>query len=194
VKNIGTRFGPSRPKWFGLGAARDGDKVYRRIKVMDRRCGHQTAHGTPCRVKLTGNQEACWIHRGPQCSVCLNPMSHQANRTLPCGHTFHSRCVDRWKRSCHGDPTCPMCRDPFDVPSYRCRLIIERVSDNHRVVTDFETTNVSSITDGFGLDFQSLVPANGRFYTDIHFDIDPGEVLNEILNELGLPTGHFDSN
>lgn len=87
-----------------------------------------------------------------------------------------------------------MCREPFDVPSYRCRLIIERLSDNQRVVTDFETTNVASITDGFGLDFQSLVPANGRFYTDIHFDIDPGEALNEILTELGLPAGHFGSN
>jgi hypothetical protein len=56
-------------------------------------------------------------------------------------------------------------------------------------VTDFETQNVSSIVEGFGLDFRALVsPNHGRFYTDIHFDIDPTEVLEDVLRSLGLPT------
>lgn len=159
------------------------------------RCGAQTAHGTPCRSKVPVGEERCWIHKGPQCSVCFGPMAHnQANRTLPCGHTFHSRCVDRWKRSCPTDPTCPMCREPFDLPTYRCRLIIERVIDNQRATSDFETRNVHEIIEGFGLDFRALVPAGaGRLYTDIRFDIEPTEALEEILRELGLPEGphHF---
>lgn len=156
------------------------------------RCGAQTAHGTPCRSKVPGGEERCWIHKGPQCSVCLGPMAHQANRTLPCGHVFHSRCVDRWKRSCPTDPTCPMCREPFDLPTYRCRLIIERVSDNQRAVSNFDTLNIQEITEGFGLDFRALVPAgSGRMYTDIHFDVEPTEALEEILRELGLPEGPF---
>jgi hypothetical protein len=155
------------------------------------RCGAQTAHGTPCRSKVFGGQDRCWIHKGPQCSVCLGAMAvQQANRTLPCGHEFHSRCVDRWKRSCPTDPTCPMCREPFDLPTYRCRLIIERVSDNQRAVSNFETPNVQEIVEGFGVDFRALVPAGaGRLYTDIHFDIEPTEALEEILRELGLPEG-----
>jgi hypothetical protein len=45
-----------------------------------------------------------------------------------------------------------------------------------------------SIVEGFGLDFRTLVPGNaGRFYTDIHFDIEPTETLEEVLRELGLP-------
>lgn len=155
------------------------------------RCGAQTAHGTPCRSKVQGGEERCWLHKGPQCSVCLGPMAaQQANRTLPCGHMFHSRCVDRWKRSCPGDPTCPMCREPFDLPTYRCRLIIERVSDNQRAVSNFETQTVQDIVEGFGLDFRAIMPSTGgRLYTDIHFDIEPTEALEEILRELGLPEG-----
>jgi len=81
-----------------------------------------------------------------------------------------------------------MCRVPFDIPTYRCRLIVERTVDSQRISTDFETTNVSNIAGGFGLDFRQLVPNDGRFIADIHFDIEPGEILNEILTELGLPT------
>jgi len=56
-------------------------------------------------------------------------------------------------------------------------------------VTNFETQNVMSIVEGFGLDFRSIVPGgnSGRFYTDIHFDIEPNETLEEVLRELGLP-------
>jgi hypothetical protein len=60
-----------------------------------------------------------------------------------------------------------------------------------RRVTNFETQNVMSIVEGFGLDFRSLIPAGaagaGRFYTDIHFDIEPSEILEDVLRELGLP-------
>jgi hypothetical protein len=80
-----------------------------------------------------------------------------------------------------------MCREPFDVPTYRCRLIIERTGDSFRHASDFETSNIVNILDGFGLQFRELVPSQGRFLTDIRFDIDPDEVLNDILSELGLP-------
>lgn len=154
-------------------------------------CGALTLSGTPCKQKVGAGNERCWQHRGPQCSVCLACMGGQnTTRTLGCGHEFHTKCVERWKQSCTGpDPTCPMCREPFDVPTYRCRLIIERVAPpTERRVSEFETQNVMSIVEGFGLDFRSLVPnTHGRFYTDIHFDIDPDEVLEEVLRELGLP-------
>lgn len=162
-----------------------------------RLCGAQTVHGAACKARVYGANEKCWIHRGPPCAVCLGPMSTpQANRTLPCNHTFHSRCVDRWKRSCRGDPTCPMCRVPFDLPTYRCRLIIERTSDNQRSVSDFDLNNINELMEGFGIDFRSLVPqgGTGRLFTDVHFTVEPSEVLEDILRELGLPveTGHFD--
>ena len=152
------------------------------------KCSAQTVSGEPCRRSPQTGQDRCWHHRGHQCSVCLTYMNgHSQTRTLGCGHEFHTRCLDRWKLSCTGpDPTCPMCREPFDVPSYRCRLIIERVNPPERTTTDFQTSNITGITEGFGIDFRQLV--GGRLYTDIHFDVDPNEVLADILRELGLPT------
>ena len=82
-----------------------------------------------------------------------------------------------------------MCRVPFDVPTYRCRLIIEKTGDGTRSITEFLSQNVNSIMEGFGLDFRSILPNNtGRMLTDIHFDIDPLEDLRTVLTELGLPT------
>ena len=158
-----------------------------------RRCGAQTSSGNPCKQKVPEGAEHCWMHRGAQCAVCLACMGGPSpTRKLGCGHEFHSKCVDRWKASCTSpDPTCPVCREPFDVPTYRCRLIIERVAPpTDRRVTDFETQNVAPIVEGFGLDFRALFAPNahGRFYTDIHFDIDPTEVLEDVLRTLGLPT------
>lgn len=154
-----------------------------------RPCGALTLKGGPCKIRVCGNQAHCHLHIGPQCSVCFNSMNTTASRTLDCGHIFHQRCVERWKRTCPGDPTCPMCRVPFDVPIYRCRLIIERVADNYRSTTQFESSNVLNIVQGFGLDFRNLMPNynTGRMFTDIHFDIEPQEVLADILRELGLP-------
>jgi hypothetical protein len=82
-----------------------------------------------------------------------------------------------------------MCRLPFDLPSYRCRLIVERVpADSNSIITDFVTGNVSSIMDGFGIDFRNIAPAGERMVADIQFDIEADEDLNEVLRELGLPT------
>jgi hypothetical protein len=156
---------------------------------MERRCGAQTLLGNPCRQILRGEQERCWQHTGPQCAVCFGHMIRDT-RQLPCSHTFHIRCVDRWKASCHGDPTCPMCREPFDVPLYRCRLIIERVLDGLNSVTDFETSNVRSIVGGFGI---NLERGQEMLQSEIRWDVEPNEDLINELRLLGLPVPeHFE--
>lgn len=156
-----------------------------------RRCGAETKSGQKCKQVLKIGDEKCWMHSGAQCAVCLSSMSTNAStRILGCSHEFHERCLDRWKLSCTGpDPTCPMCREPFDIPLYRCRLMIERVSNHQDYTRDFETSNITSIIDGFGIDLRQLLPpsSEGRVIADIHFDIEPGEDLEEALRELGLP-------
>lgn len=155
---------------------------------QERRCGAQTISGSQCKHKVFGTEEQCWLHRGPQCSVCFSSMNSRSTRTLPCNHEFHTKCVDRWKRTCSpGDPTCPMCRTPFDLPTYKCRLIIERVSDSNVMTSTFELSNILPISQGFGLNIPVMFPESGRLLTDIHFDIDENEVLEEVLRELGIP-------
>jgi len=162
------------------------------------RCGAPTLSGGECKVVVKEEGTRCWLHTGPQCSVCLSCMGGAAQtRKLDCGHEFHLKCLDRWKSTCRTpDPTCPMCRTPFDVPDYRCRLIIEKTVDGSRYISEFLTQNVQTVMEGFGLDYRRLVPGNvGRMLTDIVFDIQPGENLRTVLSELGLPvpdSTHFD--
>lgn len=149
-------------------------------------CGATTLSGGKCKHLVLEGQEYCWLHNGPQCSVCFSCLNSRNTRTLPCNHEFHTRCVDRWKRTCSpGDPTCPMCRTPFDLPSYRCRLIIQRVQEPDVFISDFQTSNITPITNAFGFDLRQLIQG---FYTDIHFDIDPQENIQYILQQLELPT------
>jgi hypothetical protein len=77
-----------------------------------------------------------------------------------------------------------MCRTPFDLPKYRCRLIIERLEESNTYISDFQTSNISPIAAGFGFDLRHVLQG---LYTDIHFDIDPEEDINYILQELRLP-------
>ena len=42
------------------------------------------------------------------CSVCLEEYAEgDRMRTLPCGHQFHSRCIDRWLQN---NRACPICK------------------------------------------------------------------------------------
>lgn len=57
------------------------------------------------------------------CAVCLNNIevlasakpldSQDSGVSLPCGHTFHSRCLSQW--AIKGALSCPNCRDEVDL-------------------------------------------------------------------------------
>ena len=45
----------------------------------------------------------------PQCSICMDDITRgQDARALPCSHSFHRACVDRWLRQ---HRACPVCRE-----------------------------------------------------------------------------------
>ena len=52
---------------------------------------------------------------GMDCSVCkCKYKKNEGIRKLPCNHTFHKRCIDRWLKN--GGVSCPICRkNPFDT-------------------------------------------------------------------------------
>ncbi|KAJ5491457.1 hypothetical protein N7539_003024 [Penicillium diatomitis] len=46
------------------------------------------------------------------CDLCLDDMAASSMfRQLPCGHIFHTPCVDLWLTT--GDASCPLCRQTF---------------------------------------------------------------------------------
>jgi len=77
-----------------------------------------------------------------------------------------------------------MCRTPFDLPLYRCRLIIERVSDGNITDSNFESSNVRSIMGGFGV---TLERGQEMLHSEIHWNVEEGEDLINELRQLGLP-------
>jgi hypothetical protein len=46
------------------------------------------------------------IISGDMCGICIEPLI-LGRHTTPCGHLFHTSCIDRWKAI---KPKCPMCR------------------------------------------------------------------------------------
>jgi hypothetical protein len=47
------------------------------------------------------------------CCICMDAMKKNTLvRILPCTHTFHSRCVDKWLKT---NNSCPICKRPLDA-------------------------------------------------------------------------------
>jgi hypothetical protein len=52
------------------------------------------------------------------CSICLEPMTIHNSYETPCGHTFHTNCLLKWRDQ--EKSTCPMCRHQiFPDPDMR---------------------------------------------------------------------------
>ena len=150
-------------------------------------CTGLTTTGSRCRRLPGPGQTQCHLHKenGKQCSVCLLALTRNT-RTLPCGHEFHLKCVDRWKRSCRHTPSCPMCRAPFDVPNYRVRIVIDRVAEATTEVRSYVTSNLQAIQEEFGLDLRML-DQQDQATLNILFDLENHENLEDFLRELNAP-------
>lgn len=75
-----------------------------------------------------------------------------------------------------------MCRVPFDQPSYKVRVSIQRTSDGETATHAYATNNVAALVTTFGIDPFT----DNRFVTDIFFDVEADESIQEVLHELGL--------
>jgi len=53
------------------------------------------------------------------CPICLDSLSVNDTKRLPCNHKFHALCVDTWLQRKN---ICPLCRFPL-TNSYKCRDI-----------------------------------------------------------------------
>jgi Ring finger domain len=142
------------------------------------RCQATTQKGVQCRRTSIAGTTACTQHGGESCPVCLASMSQGTFRRLDCGHTFHTRCLERWKRT---STTCPMCRTPFDQPQYRVSISVQHLASNVMTRDSYVTSNISQIMSTFG-----IPPLQPRFITDIFFDIGFDEFIDDVFREIGV--------
>lgn len=43
-----------------------------------------------------------------ECAICLEPLNNKNNKTLSCTHTYHVKCIEKWKVK---RKSCPICRN-----------------------------------------------------------------------------------
>ena len=138
------------------------------------RCGHATLLGTLCKNSIN-----CHLHSVEKntCSICLSVVRKtRGTRALPCGHLFHTRCIERWKTRCS---TCPMCRKRFDVPVYRVSIIIENTSTSNSQAITINSSNIHEI-------FEQLDVSTDNDNTRLYFDIENIDDLETLLADLGF--------
>jgi len=90
---------------------------------------------------------------------------------------------------CRGQPTCPMCRGPFDLPVYRVTITVQNVPDGTlESSSSYTTSNIQGIQNEFGLDFRAI-DFSADATMNIIFDLDETEDLRAVLAAIGVPGG-----
>lgn len=144
-------------------------------------CGSLTKKGKPCK-----NTKNCHLHKNQDdetCSICLNSVRKtRGTKTLWCGHIFHSSCIENWKNV--GKHTCPICRKKFDVSNYNVTIRIENNRTDVSNIFQLSSQAIFNILDRLGQDEQFL--NNAPPITDINFNIEEVEDLEELINDLEL--------
>ena len=144
---------------------------------MTGRCTGTTVSGNRCK-----NSANCHIHKEP-CSICLSSISANTRRTLPCGHEFHTGCIDRLKAS--GSNQCPLCRKLFDVSQFKISLEIVNTRTNRTTTNDLPSETILDIFDGINFDFSQQM-------TELNFDFDTLQDLQALLNDIGVSNTDID--
>lgn len=95
---------------------------------------------------------------GHECIICLSPFaSGQSIRLLPCGHSFHTACVDAWllrrgdaHDACiHAVPRCPLCKaTPFTEEQLETAGLSVLIREDVGEAASLEGTGESMIAGG----------------------------------------------
>lgn len=67
------------------------------------------------------------------CPICFEALEEASESTYcrsRCGARFHARCIDHWLGQQRSNPTCPMCREPWDSIATRKKRSSDEVFEN----------------------------------------------------------------
>ena len=79
-----------------------------------------------------------------------------------------------------------MCREPFDQPEYRIMISIQCVQTGERAIDQYLTSNINTLQEAFNLNTRDLIDGVRRTTYNIDFETEFGQVLDEVLQELGI--------
>ena len=75
-----------------------------------------------------------------KCDICRESLYSLPVKSTPCGHLFHSECLNQW--SSHKQ-TCPLCRTTFETTDLR-QVFISK-PDDHNVESDILQNQVDEL-------------------------------------------------
>lgn len=84
------------------------------------------------------------FHAQDCCSVCLEAITPgDLLKLLPCGHSFHAKCIDVWllRHDEDATPSCPLCK-ALPIPSLQPALHAESVAEQRQRVYDAALTEL----------------------------------------------------
>ena len=105
------------------------------------------------------------------CSICLGQLENsQFKYKLPCGHTFHRDCIDRWLKI---KPNCPYCRKYaiYDDDTMFEQLI-EEVTNNFDFNFSIEESIVNMELSDSSDDYAMLSPTDFLFLEEINMYLE----------------------
>jgi Ring finger domain len=69
--------------------------------------GNVHSSAPPAKRRCLRNSEKLKAQDAYQCAICIRDGEDADLHRLPCGHSFHRDCIQRWLHVC---PNCPLCR------------------------------------------------------------------------------------
>lgn len=122
------------------------------------------------------------------CAICLNPVRRTRNtRELPCGHMFHSKCIDGWEH--RGGERCPLCRDMMSGAQFRITLNIENLKRNTSNNYELPEDTIRTLIERLSLNEDDIA----AFSTEINFDVQDSDDLRSVLADFGIPAADVDT-
>lgn len=142
------------------------------------RCSAITKKGEQCKLVATDGG-CCKLHMTQgDCVICMESMTRRTCKTIPCGHKFHTKCIDRWKER---QNTCPTCRRYFDCSRFKVTLTIE----DTRIPSVISNTVDSNVVNTLIPNINSGAITFENRTSDMTFDISEMDELEQLLADLG---------
>ena len=112
------------------------------------------------------------------CVICMESISTESGKKLPCGHIYHTACIDTWAAQSN---TCPTCRHPLSVDP------VEPGRSHVRVVLfDRDVDPDTGLLGSLGVDTYNIVSDRGGDHILIEEYGDPSSILRYDVLEEGV--------
>lgn len=146
-------------------------------------CNSPTVSGNLCK-----NGKNCHLHRDQssldECSICLNSIRRTRGiRDLPCGHSFHRRCIDSWKET--GKTTCPLCRNTFDDSKYKVSITIQNTENNTTDTRPLDIIALETLLHGLEIPDPTMI-------SEISINLDTTRDFQMFISDLGIRIADLD--